>query len=97
MNTSNNIFIANTNIRVICSILHHEFLFSVKHKVVSRLRINLNYECNEEKWILWHCQNELIGRFLKKTENDKRMSKIQLLFPNVGTAAAFDVSVTLSG
>ena len=46
---------------------------------------------------LWLCQNGLIERFLKKTENDKRMSKIQLLFPNVRTAAAFDVSVTLSG
>ena len=46
---------------------------------------------------LWLRQDGLIGRFLKKTENDKRMSKIQLLFPNVGTSAPFDVAVTLSG
>ena len=52
---------------------------------------------NDEKWTVVALTERTNWALSKELQNDKRMSKIQLLFPNVGTAAPFDVSVTLSG
>ena len=52
---------------------------------------------NDEKWTVVALTERTNWALSKELQNDIRMSKIQLLFPNVGTAALFDVSVTLSG